>query len=308
MPEGQKTIRIVTTDEALLASARGAASSLEGWRIHEPQSVEDLIAHRPDPSDVVLLDAWLRTENVYESCRRLTGKVRARTYLVTDERNTLAEPIASFCGATGVIRRPLTAERLRQVVQSATPRALPTDERGEGGDHPLPERLLHDLVGNGSHRLVDALIDPETGLYAYEYLSFKLDEEFKRSRRFDQPLSCVMLGFDGQADEEVLGRLASIFLNASRDTDLLGRFDQSSFLFFLPNTGPDGAEIMARRICSRAEELELRDLVGDLLSISVGISYCPHHEVTRREDLFSRAREAFLSAQNEGGVVVHQGR
>ncbi len=305
MPEGKKTIRIVTTDEALLASARGATSSLEGWRIHEPQSVEDLIVHRPDPGDVILLDAWLRTENVYESCRRLTGKVRTRAFLVTDERNHLAETIASFCGATGVIRRPLTAERLRQAVKSAAPRALPADERGEGGDHPLPERLLHDLVGDGSHRLIDALIDPETGLYSYDYLSFKLDEEFKRSRRFDQPLACVMLGFEGQAEEEVLARLASIFLNASRDTDLLGRFDQSSFLFFLPNTGPDGAEIMARRICTAAEELELRDLVGDLLRISVGISYCPHHEVTRREDLFSRAREAFLSAQNEGGVIVN---
>lgn len=307
MPEGPKTIRIVTTDEALLASIRGAAASLEGWRIAEPQSVEDLIAHRPGPGDVVLLDGWLRTENVYESCRRMTGKVRARTYLVTDERNHLAEAIAAFCGATGVLRRPLSGEALRRILQSAAPRTLPGDERGGGGDHPLPERLLHDLVGDGSHRLIDALIDPETGLYSYDYLSFKLDEEFKRSRRFDQPLSCVMLGFEGQADEEVLARLASIFLNASRDTDLLGRFDQSSFLFFLPNTGPDGAEIMARRICTAAEEAELRDLVGDLLRISVGISYCPHHEVQRREDLFARAREAFLAAQSEGGVVVQGG-
>jgi len=307
MPEGPKTIRIVTTDEALLASARGAAASLEGWSIAEHLSVEDLLAPKPaagTSGGIVLLDAWLRTENVYESCRRLTGKVRARVFLVTDERNQLAEPIASFCGATGVIRRPLTAERLRQVAESAAARALPTDDRGDGGDHPLPERLLHDLVGDGSNRLIDALIDPETGLFSYDYLSFKLDEEFKRSKRFAQPLACVMLGFDGQADEDVLARLASIFLNASRDTDLLGRFDISSFLFFLPNTGPDGAEVMARRICASAEEAGLRDLVGEKLRISVGISTSPHPEVARREDLFARAREAFLAAQNEGGVIV----
>ena len=86
---------------------------------------------------------------------------------------------------------------------------------------------------------------------------------------------------------------------------MLGRFDQSSFLFFLPNTGPDGARVMARRIRESAEEEGLRDLVGDRLTIAVGISTCPHPDVERREDLFTRARGAFLDAQREGGVVVH---
>jgi diguanylate cyclase (GGDEF)-like protein len=169
----------------------------------------------------------------------------------------------------------------------------------------LPERLLRDLVGERSHRLIDALTDPETGLYNYDYLAYKLDEEFKRARRFEQPLSCVMLGFEGQVEEDVLARLSSIFLSASRDTDVLGRFDLSSFLFLLPNTGPDGAAVMARRIREAAEAENLRDLVGDHLAIAVGISTCPHPAVKRREDLFARARAAFLTAQREGGVVIH---
>jgi diguanylate cyclase (GGDEF)-like protein len=168
----------------------------------------------------------------------------------------------------------------------------------------LPERLLRDLARERSKRLIDALTDPETGLYSYEFLTYKLDEEYKRSKRFGTPLSCVMLGFDGQADEDVLSQLAGIFLNASRDTDVLGRFDQSSFLFFLPHTGPDGAEIMARRIRTAAEEEGLRDLVGDRLAISVGISFAPNPEVRVREDLFKRAREAYFAAQRSGGVVV----
>jgi GGDEF domain-containing protein len=113
-----------------------------------------------------------------------------------------------------------------------------------------------------------------------------------------------MLGFEGQADEATLGELASIFLNASRDTDVLGRFDQSSFLFFLPNTGPDGAEVMAERIRQAAETASLGDLVGDPLEIAVGISYYPHPDIKAREALFGRAREAFHSGQRDGGVVV----
>jgi GGDEF domain-containing protein len=309
MPEGSRTIRIVTNDEALFAATRGAVAALAGWKIGEPQSTEDLLVAKPSPGDVILLDAWLRTENVYESCRRLTGKTRCRTYIVTDDRNALAESIASFCGATGTLQRPLSGEKLRAMLE-AGPRApaakLASDERGsEETERVLPESLLRDLTGEGAHRLIDVLTDPETGLFNYGYLTFKLDEEFKRARRFEQPLACVMLGFEGQVDEDVLSALAGIFLGASRDTDVLGRFDQTSFLFFLPNTGPDGAEVMARRIQGAAEEQGLRDLVGDALSICVGISFYPHPEIRRREELFARARAAFLAAQHGGGIVVH---
>jgi diguanylate cyclase (GGDEF)-like protein len=301
-----RTVRIVTGDEALYASARGAVASLEGWKIIEPQSVEDLLSKGTTGGDVIFLDAWLQTENVYESCRRLTGKTGCRTYVVTDGRNALADEIATFCGATGTVQRPLSGELLRKLLEEPeVARKLPQESRGEGLEHALPEALLRALIGERSHRLIDATIDPETGLFSYDYLTFKLDEEFKRSQRFEHPLSCSMLGFEGQVDDNVLTQLASIFLNASRDTDVLGRFDQSSFLFFLPNTGPDGARTMGDRIRHAAEEEGLRDLVGDRLQIAVGISYCPHPQIQRREDLFSRARAAFLSAQREGGVVVH---
>ncbi|NOT31895.1 MAG: diguanylate cyclase [Planctomycetes bacterium] len=308
MPEPKRTVRIVTNDEALFATTRGAVAALEGWEIAEPQSVEELLAKKPAPGDLILIDAWLRTENVYESCRRLTGKTRCRTYIVTDARNGFADEIAAFCGATGTLQRPLSGERLRALLADASQekRTLPTEQRGHAtSEQALPERLMRDLVGEGSHRLIDALTDPETGLFNYDYLTYKMDEEFKRARRFEQPLSCVMLGFEGQVEESVLGRLASIFLGASRDTDVLGRFDLCSFLFLLPNTGPDGAAVMARRIREAAESEGLRDLVGDKLAIAVGISTCPHPAVKRREDLFSRSRAAFLAAQRDGGVVIH---
>jgi hypothetical protein len=62
---------------------------------------------------------------------------------------------------------------------------------------------------------------------------------------------------------------------------------------------------MARRIRESAEAENLRDLVGDRLAIAVGISTCPHPAVRRREDLFARARAAFLAALRDGGVVIH---
>jgi diguanylate cyclase (GGDEF)-like protein len=310
MGDGLRTIRIVTTDESLLANVRAAASTLEGWGVAHAVSVDDLMRSTPALGDLVLLDGWLRSGNVYENCRRLTGNTRCRTYVVVEHDNRLAEPIARFCGATGVLNRPLVPSRLREALAptSTPPAALPREHRGVHEETTsLPEKLLTDLAGEPGANLVSALTDPDTGLFNYAFLEYKLDEEFKRARRFGDPLACVMLGFEGQLEDDVLRELAGIFLETSRDTDVLGRFDESSFLFLLPNTGPDGATVMARRVGDLAEKRGLRDLVGDPLVLSVGIANSPAGDVKRREDLFAKARKAFLSAREVGGGVVAAG-
>lgn len=301
------SIHLVSSDEVLVNSVQAAVNSIDGWTFKGTAQVDALVGGSADPGDVVLVDVHAGPENAFESLRRLTGTSRTRLFLVGDADLGIAGPIASFCGAAKVLARPVAATALRSALEGL---AGPTSTagaaaRGEGASHGLPEAMLQDLVGGTTQSILRALVDPETGLFNYEFLSFKLDEEFKRARRFGLPLSCVMLGFEGQATEDVLRQLAGAFLETSRDTDVLGRFDESSFLFFLPNTGPDGAEVMAARIKKIANERGLSDLVGDPLEIAAGISFYPHPEITRREDLFGRAREAFFEARKEGtGQVV----
>ena len=308
MGQRQGSIRIVTSDEVLLNSAQAAAGALADWEFAGAASVDDLVAGAGAPGDVILVDIHAGPENAFESLRRLTGTSRARLFLVGDEGTQVSGPIATFCGAGKVLTRPLSAAELRTAIEGAEPRPTAmADARGAGPTHALPQAMLEDLVGGTTQSILKALVDPETGLFNYEFLSFKLDEEFKRARRFGMPLSCVMLGFEGQAAENVLRQLAGTFLETSRDTDILGRFDESSFLFFLPNTGPDGAEVMAERIKGLANERGLTDLVGDPLQIAAGISFYPHVEITRREDLFGRAREAFFEARRAGTGHVTAG-
>ena len=300
-----RTIRVLTNDDALLASAQAAAAELSGWEVARVDDQAQLLEHPPMMGDLLLVDAWVRGDNVYEFCRMLTGRAKCRTFVVVEHDNDLAEPIARFCGATGVVSRPLNRSTLAALLEDhAGPRApLPSEGRGQTGTD-LPEALLVDLTtGAPDQELIAALIDPATGLFNYAFLNYKLDEEYKRARRFDHPLTCVMLGFEGQATDEVLRELAGIFLESSRDTDVLGRFDESSFLFLLPNTGPDGAAVMAHRVAELADQRDLMDLVGDPLVISVGISSCPGEDA-RKESLYHEARDAFLEARADGGGVV----
>jgi len=318
MGDALRTIHVVGHDDALLAQVQNAVGNgaqegrdeyFQGWRVQHVPTHDMLVSNPPAPGDVLLIDAWARGRNVYEFLRQLAGRTRCRTFVVVEERNSLAEPIARFCGASGVMHRPLNATKLRAAFEMAggVSPALPTEHRGQAdrGEFVLPEALLrHISAGTEDRSLVTALIDPSTGLFNFAFLNYKLDEEFKRARRFDMPLACVMLGFEGQATSEVLHELAAIFLSVSRDTDVIGRFDESSFLFLLPNTGPDGAEIMARRVVQAGEERGLRDLVGDRLELAIGITNFPQRGIVHRDDLYRIAREAYLEASRIGGGVV----
>ena len=328
MGDALRTIRIATRDQTVLSTARAALSAaqgegtLEGFAVQQVGAWRDLVEAPPAPGDVLILDSWLKDGNVYEMLRHLAGRTKCRTYVLIEGENRVAEPIARYCGATGVLDRPITRAKLQTALgESGGPRpALASEARGagpaEGPGFTFPETLLAELTGNGpggedsapareeSDAIMGALIDPVTGLFDYSFLSYKIDEEFKRARRFHAPLACAMLGFESQASDDTLRELSAIFLAASRDTDVLGRFDENSFLFLLPNTGPDGAEIMAQRVANTADESRLLDLVGDRIELSIGIANYPSPSIDRRDDLYASAREAFLEARQAGGGVV----
>ncbi|MCP5023587.1 MAG: GGDEF domain-containing protein [bacterium] len=307
MVDGLRTVWIFTSDEALIASARAAVAPIGGWEVATFETTEELLAAPPVAGDVLILDGWMRSHNVYEFCRELSGRVRARTYVAVEMGNCMGSALARFAGAAGVMERPIRPAVMRKVLEgnNLADRSAPEDQRGNAPKNDLPESLLSDLrTGQTDERLLQTMIDPETGLFNYAFLGYKVDEEFKRAKRFELPLAFVMAGFESQADEAALRELAGIFLDSSRDTDVLGRFDENTFLFLLPNTGPDGAKIMARRISSSVETSELTDLVGDPLVLSLGIATYPSPDLHRREDLFARVHDALLEARHKGGGMV----
>lgn len=292
---------VITEDASLFDEFAQAADTLDGWTVSGPHSLDDVLAV-PAGKGLVVVDDRLEGGGALTACRKLSLAGAPRTILATAEVDDTVEPIARFCGAVGVLARGFDPAELGELAATVERFSGRAEQPLDDADPSLPKSLLEELTGEVSQgaRLIEALADPETSLFNYEFLTYKLDEEYKRARRFGQPLSCVMLGFDGEADQSVLSTLASIFLQAARDTDILGRFDISSFLFLLPNTPARGAETMARRIRESAERLSLTDVMGDRLDLSVGIATFPHADLRRADDLFRLSREAFQRAQAEG--------
>ncbi|MEZ6018648.1 MAG: diguanylate cyclase [Planctomycetota bacterium] len=220
--------------------------------------------------------------------------------------NHMASALARFSGAAGVLERPLSRSRMRRVLEGAggRTRSMPEDGRGGERTHELPQSLLRDLrTGESDSALVQATIDPETGLFHYAFLGYKVDEEFKRARRFELPLAFVMAGFESQADGATLRELTGIFLDSSRDTDVLGRYDENTFLFLLPNTGPDGAEIMAQRVRQSVESRGLRDLGGPD-GARPGRRHLPVSGPAAARGPLPTVHDALMEARHQGGGVV----
>lgn len=305
--KGAQELWLVTADPKVAEQVAQAIGRLSGWKLRQMKGGRELVASLKSGEGFLLLDERLPDWNAYELCRRYKGATQIRVFVLLRPDDRFGAGIARFCGADGTLPVPLDEEILRAALETRYPEVR-IDEllrKAEKSEVPpsFPESLLKDAMGEQDKDLVEAIIDPETKLFNYAFLSYKLDEEFKRAVRFKYPLSCVMLGFDGEASAEVLLDLAGIFLTHSRDTDVLGRFDLNSFLFFLPNTGLGGARTMAERVLQAAGRKKLKDLVGEPLEVSVGIATCPHPAITEREHLFQASREAFEKARRHGGGI-----
>ena len=103
-----------------------------------------------------------------------------------------------------------------------------------------------------------AVTDELTGLANVRALASILTRELERSRRFDSPLSLVMLDIDDfkmvndthghQQGDEVLAQVAGVLRAHSRDIDAPARYGGEEMVVVVPGTDSQGAARLAERM------------------------------------------------------------
>jgi diguanylate cyclase (GGDEF)-like protein len=105
---------------------------------------------------------------------------------------------------------------------------------------------------------VMSITDPLTGLHNRRYLEARLAEELSRSKRYDYPLSFMMIDIDDfklyndqnghQAGDRALEITAQCLRSALRKVDVASRYGGEEFSILLPQTTLQEAGVIADRI------------------------------------------------------------
>ena len=157
---------------------------------------------------------------------------------------------------------------------------------------------------------MQAHTDPLTGLANRRRFFEMAEAELARTRRYDAPLSLLMLDIDHfkevndthghRAGDRVLGSLALICLEVLRNVDVVGRVGGEEFAILLPETGLDGAMEVAERLREAIEKSAVVREEGVPLRVTVSIGVAILEDGTNLDTLLNRADAALYDAKHRG--------
>jgi diguanylate cyclase (GGDEF)-like protein len=184
------------------------------------------------------------------------------------------------------------------------------------------EELLEYLAGqavvsieNASlHETVErqAVTDELTGLANVRAFTSTLDRELERSRRFETPLGLLMMDLDDfklvndtyghQQGDEVLAQVAGVLRDHSRELDTPARYGGEEMAVVLPQTGVEGAEMLAERIREAVEALRVpRVRGGGVLRVTASFGVASVPDAASDRDSLVAAADAALYRAKRGG-------
>jgi diguanylate cyclase (GGDEF)-like protein len=156
-----------------------------------------------------------------------------------------------------------------------------------------------------------AMTDDLTGLANRRSFFIRGGEEIKRARRYQVPLSLIMLDIDGfknindsyghETGDLVLQRIANTLLKNIRAVDAVARLGGEEFSVLLPSTQSEDAVKLAERLrlAVEAESFEIRE--QQRMSVTASIGVAAYGDDTPDLDaLLRNADAAMYQAKNQG--------
>lgn len=155
--------------------------------------------------------------------------------------------------------------------------------------------------------------DQLTGLYNRRKFEERIQEEFKRSKRYDLDLTVMIIDLDHfkhvndtfghQTGDEVLEVIGDIISSATRRSDLAGRYGGEEFCVALPETHLEKSLELAQRIRERLKERTFQSN-GEEFNVTCSIGVAQLEEEEEFSDLLERADNLLYDAKHEGRDCV----
>ena len=155
-----------------------------------------------------------------------------------------------------------------------------------------------------------ATTDGLTGLFNHRMFQEKLAEEFKRMKRFAEPISLILADIDyfkrvndtygHPVGDLVLKGVASVIKETIRDIDIPARYGGEEFAVVLPGTSGEGAKNIAERLRRKVKDNPFSANGRQIeVSVSIGIATSPP-DAKSKEELIEKADQALYHAKHNG--------
>lgn len=176
-------------------------------------------------------------------------------------------------------------------------------------------KLFEELALSNKRLKTLSNFDELTNAYNRRYLYERLNKELERAKRYQHPLSILMIDLDHfksvndkyghQFGDFVLKEMVKQFKEAVRNVDIVTRYGGEEFTIILPDTNIEGARIAAERIRARIQAHTFAsDPHLEKMTISVGIASLGVDDITTAEQLMKNADNKLYQAKTQGRNCV----
>ena len=235
-------ILILDDDTALTGLLTDILES-EGYRVAAFNSPKDVLyLARQFLPDVMLLDIMMPEIDGYDVCEffKRDPELRFTRIIVLTARDDKESRIRCYrSGADAVISKPFELDELREILRTSI----------------ASKRAYEQLLGDYRSQ---SIMDAGSECYNWRYMESRISEELKRVERISRPFSLLRVDLDDLNmvnmrygllfGNEVLKSIAEAIRGLIRESDLLGRLHENSFILLLPDTPEVGARAAAKRI------------------------------------------------------------
>ncbi len=161
-----------------------------------------------------------------------------------------------------------------------------------------------------------AVTDGLTGLNNHRHFQERLTQEVELANRHKKNLSLLILDIDHfktfndvyghHVGDMVLKAIASIVVEQARKTDFTARYGGEEFVVIMPETGYEGAKILAERLRKKIAETPFALPEGDkaLVTVSAGFASIPKNTQDKIQ-LVEMADKAMYFAKEHGRNLAY---
>lgn len=265
--------------------------------------------------DIILLDVMMPGMDGFETCRQIkeNKKTADIPVIFMTALDNIEDKIAGFeAGGVDYITKPFQQIEVLTRINTHIRLRKKELELVKALDEVIKQQKLFKKL---------SITDDLTGLYNRRHLNNILRQEFQRSKRHGNDLSCLMLDLDHfkkvndsfghDFGDVVLKNFASILKEFIRSSDYAFRFGGEEFLLVLPETDIKGAIQVGEKIRLRMENTIITEnTLSTSVKVSVGAASVRYNSPPDKDSLIAFADKALYKAKMNGRnqVCTYEGK